>query len=249
MLALLALLHAFADLRLLVPLEERVVQLLGGFVVARQVGELLLALWRVVDPDLIGGEVPLQALLLGLEEAELGARRLDGLLKPDRLRVERHLLYRFLGLRQGQLALEAADLVLQSNDVRPEIGVLDPQRGKLPLEPLEPDLVGLEAGLGAYQRELVRQHVEALREANLVLMVRAKLPVHRLHAGDVRLRLLGHLADIAGPEPADLLLLLVQPSLGLGELHPQELARRLAEPLGRARRRVEPAAVLGADRI
>src|SRR6185369_1366439 len=116
------------------------------------------------------------------------------------------------------------DLILDADDVRPEIGVLDPQRDELLLQPGEADLVGLgsatvELGLG----ELARDLVATLGQPGLVVAVDTQLRVERLERGEVALQLLGKLTKVAALQLAHPRLLLVQPSLGVVELDLQEL--------------------------
>ena len=71
-LALLPLLHALGKLRLFVTLPERVVELLRRLVVAGELQELLFAPGRVLEPGLIRGDRRAEALLLGLQDLDLG---------------------------------------------------------------------------------------------------------------------------------------------------------------------------------
>src|SRR6185312_10813580 len=156
LLALLPLLHALGEERVVVLPRQGLVQLLGALVVPGGVEVLLLPLGSVVEARLVVADALLQPRLVLLGEPELGLHRAQGVLQARHLGGGR--ARDRLGLRLGRshVLLQPLDLILDADDVRPEIGVLDPQRDELLLQPGEPD----EVRLARLQQELVTLRIK-----------------------------------------------------------------------------------------
>ncbi len=234
LLALLPLLHALGQERIVVLPGEGLVELLGALVVPGGVQVLLLPLRRVVEARLVRGDPLPQPLLVLLGQLELGVDLAERVLQPRHLGGgwARDRLGIGLRLGVGHVLLEALDLVLDPDDVRPQIGVLHPERDQLLLQPGQADLVGLgparvDLGLG----ELARDGVPPLGQPDLVVVVDPQLRVQRVERGQVALQLLGQLAQVPALELAHAGFLLVEPALGVVELHLEELGGAGGLPL------------------
>src|SRR5437762_1273834 len=119
--ALLALLHALGELRLLVALQQRVVELAGAVVVAGELPEFLFPPRHVLNPGLVGRDSVVEALVVVLEDPDLRLNLAQGLFQAEHIRREggggwrRLFLFRFglAGLGVSDLALERGDLPRQ----------------------------------------------------------------------------------------------------------------------------------------
>src|SRR5439155_17163807 len=143
-----ALLHALRHLGLFVSLQQRLVLLLQGGVVARLPLVLLLAPGRIVRPPLVGRDGLAEGLLLVLERLELRVDLLERVLVLAALVLAGRggVPTRAAALRRGRrfrrllgaLALEGGDLALHADDIRVLVAEAGAELGELVLELGEP---------------------------------------------------------------------------------------------------------------
>jgi hypothetical protein len=188
------------ELRLLESLQQGLVALLRRGEIARQRLKLLLALRRVFDPLLVGGDRHFQRRLLVLERPQLdvGVRdlRLQALpgVGSARLRISSMRIHRRL--------IERRELAANAN----HLGILVGKLGKKLCETLFQlrALILRRVGLRRARRrhgveigELFLEAVAAVHRPDLVLAVQAQLGVEPLEAGEVHVDLLRQLAEVA----------------------------------------------------
>src|SRR5204862_2725254 len=213
-LASLLLLHVLAQQRLFVALLEGPVELLGRFVVARDLLELLLTLRHLFDALLVRRDRVEEALLVGLQvrHARIVRRR------------SRHSRGRGRAARRGvrDLPLEIRDLRLLRDDVGILVGVARRELGQLLAQESQARRGAILRGREVDAASGTGGALLALEEPRLPVAIHAQLRVEALDREHVHLRLIGQPAVVALLVVPDALLLLIERLLRLLELDLEE---------------------------